>query len=139
MLPEVQGYPELAEFLRSINAASSTIESVGCEKWSREDVSEQQKFWTMSCYVDVIFSDLSANEEPQNLLRLATRLAASMEGCESWWASLELGLQRLRAMAGGECPWGLLIRVSANGRTEDEARRLWGHSLGQLQDALARG
>ncbi|WP_412530395.1 hypothetical protein [Burkholderia lata] len=79
-IPEVQGYPELGDFLIAINGLDSPVESVGCEKLLQKTIHEQQTIFSVSCYVDVIFSDLAANEDPHHHLRLATRLAAAMEG-----------------------------------------------------------
>jgi hypothetical protein len=137
-IPEVQGYPELADFLIAINSSDTPIESVGCERLQEEAIHEQQTFVSVSCYVDVIFSDLSANDDPHRHLQLAARLAAALEGCEQWWTSLELGLQRLRGLSGSVAPWGLLVRVKSAGRTAVEARQMWRHSLQRLARAIAR-
>jgi hypothetical protein len=137
-IPEVQGYPELTDFLIAINASGTPIESVGCEKL-REDAShEQQTIVSVSCYVDVIFSDLPANDDPHRHLQLAAGLAAALEGCEQWWTNLELGLQRLRALPGTVAPWGLLVRVHSAGPTEDQAKQMWRHSLQCLARAIAQ-
>ncbi|MBR8279097.1 hypothetical protein [Burkholderia vietnamiensis] len=137
-IPEVQGYPELADFLIAINASDTPIESVGCEKLQEEAVHEQQTIVSVSCYVDVIFSDLSANDDPHRHLQLAARLAAALEGCEQWWTGLELGLQRLRGWSGSVAPWGLLVRVNSAGRTAVQARQMWRHSLQCLARAIGR-
>ncbi|WP_322104033.1 hypothetical protein [Paraburkholderia sp. J41] len=137
-IPEIQGYPELADFLITINANDTSIESVGCEKLLEEAIHEQQTIVSVSCYIDVIFSDLPTNDDPRCHLELAARLAAAMEGCEQWWTSLELGLQRLRGLSGNLAPWGLLIRVTSAGRTVVEAREMWRHSLRSLERVVAR-
>jgi hypothetical protein len=137
-IPEVQGYPEMADFLIAINGRDTPVESVGCEKLLQETIHEQQTIFSASCYVDVIFSDLAANEDPHHHLQLATRLAAAMEGCEQWWTRLELGLQRLRGMSGCVTPWGLLVRVDSAGRTVEQARQMWQHSLQCLARATVR-
>lgn len=137
MIPEVQGYPDLAEFLVAINASDTQIESVGCEKLLQEEIHEQQTIFMVSCYVDIIFSDLPANEDPHSHLQLAARLAAAVDGCEQWWTRLELALQRFRALPRGIAPWGLMVRVLSGGRSLDEAKQMWSHSLQRLARAVA--
>jgi hypothetical protein len=83
-LPEVDGYPELRNFLRVVNSDTSVIESVGCEKGFFDDNNQDVAKWYIGSYVDLIFSDPLANDNPENFLRLASYLFVSVEGCEKW-------------------------------------------------------
>ncbi|MGH7745181.1 MAG: hypothetical protein ACREQ5_10335, partial [Candidatus Dormibacteria bacterium] len=64
-------------------------------------------------------------------------LANAIEGCEKWWASVSLVLQRNKALVGATTPWGLIIRPQNYGRTEEEARKFWGYTLSRLGNAVS--
>jgi hypothetical protein len=134
-IPEVQDWPELRRFLEVINAPASPIESLGCEKAYFPDESANATV-KIASYVDVAFSLAPLNQEPENLLRLAAVLIQSVDGCEQWWGSVELALQRLRYFQAVPSPWGLMIRTGNHGRSEGEARRYWGETLSRLGDAV---
>ncbi|MGH7744133.1 MAG: hypothetical protein ACREQ5_04845, partial [Candidatus Dormibacteria bacterium] len=78
-IPEVQGWPEMQKFLETINAESSPIESVGCEKGIFPSDVEGLQI-KLGSYVDVIFTEAVLNDRPDNFLLLATFLANAIEG-----------------------------------------------------------
>lgn len=135
-VPEVVDWPDYQEFLSAINAPSSPLESVGCEKhFFPVDAGEAKV--RLGSYTDVIFSDLELNDDAENHLRLATLLAAALDGSERWWSGAELELQRLKGLAGCKRPWGLMVRVLGNGRDEDQARESWRASVQLLCRAIS--
>jgi hypothetical protein len=91
----------------------------------------------LGSYVDVAFSAAASNEHPLNFLRLAAVLMESLEGCEKWWASVQIALQRLKGFPGAVTPWGLMLRVGNAGRDEAQARKFWGVSLARLDKAIS--
>lgn len=136
LIPEVLDWPELEAFLEVINAESSPIESVGCERgFFPSDVPGLDS--KIGSYVDVIFTDPALNDEPEHFLRLAILLANAVEDCEKWWASISLVLERNKGLVGAKMPWGLMLRPQNYGRTEEEARKLWAHSLSRLAKAIS--
>lgn len=137
LTPEVEGWPELAEFLEKLNAESSPIESVGCEKGIFPSEVEGLAV-KLGSYVDVIFTERALNHGTDNLLLLATVLASAVEGCEKWAADISLVLQPHKRILGVTDPWGLMIRPQNYGRAEEEARRFLGGTLSRLGDAVAR-
>lgn len=144
-IPELHGWPEYEEFIRAVNAASSPLESVGCEKsffpfsaGPIDDAGSTRINVTLGSYTDVIFSNLLLNEDAVNHLRLAAELAKALEGCEQWWSGVELGVQRLKGLGACPSPWGLMVRVSGHGRDEEEARRTWGESIKRLGACVRR-
>lgn len=136
LVPEVDGWPELAQFLITINAAASPLESVGCEKGYFPTEVDGKPAIRLGSYIDVIFTDAALNDGAENLLLLASRLAQAVEGCEQWWAQVEISLNRFKYVAEADLPWGLMIRVSNCGRTEEEAREFWSETLRRLGDAI---
>jgi hypothetical protein len=135
-IPEVEGWQELRDFLLAVNAADSPLESVGCEKaFSPSDI--EGPTVKLGAYIDVIFTNPTLNETPENLLLLTSRLLPSAIGCENRWSYLEISLQRLSRLVGTVAPWGLLLRVGSYGRTQDEARKRWGETMGHLTMTVA--
>ena len=137
LVPEVIGWPEYERFLRQINDGESPIESVGCEKGFFPNEHPEVKS-NLGSYTDIMFSQLALNNEPANHLSLAAKLAESLEGCNAWWSSIELALQRLRALPECTNPWGLMIRVSGYGRDKEQARKTWAASIEKLGVAIAQ-
>lgn len=134
----MQGWSEYLRYLEAINADSSPVESVGCEKGffaveDRGDATVQ-----LDSYVDLLFTDGALNEDPENHLRLVAALMPALDGCEQWWATSSMDLQRFRDLPGCVRPWGLMVRVCNYGRSEEEARRYWGESLSRLGTAVSQ-
>ena len=136
-IPEVQECPELQQLLELINAPHRSIESAGCEKWS-DTVEAGEAKARVGCYVDILYSDWQANEHPENLLLLASRLVSPVEECGKWWGQVNLSLCRLKHLPGTTSPWGLELHVNNFGRTEEEARKLWAETIGRLGNTIAQ-
>lgn len=136
-IPEAVGWPELGEFLAAVNAVESPIETVGCEKGFFPVEERGEPTVKLGSYVDVIFTDAALNDCPKNTLLLASHLLRAVEGCERWWSEVESNLQRFRGVVGAVAPWGLFLRVTGYGRNQEEARRLWGVTLGRLGSVVA--
>lgn len=136
-IPEVEGWPELEQFLMIINAANSPLESAGCEKHYFPAEVEGKPAVNLGSYVDVIFSDAPLNDTAENHLLLASLLAQTVKDCDKWWGCVELSLHRFRRVPRAELPWGLIIRVNNHGRTEEEARKYWGETLRRLGITIA--
>jgi hypothetical protein len=140
LIPEARDWPELQKFLETVNAESSPIESVGCEKAFFTDEKNTPPIYLpiyLGSYTDVVFTEAALNDRPENLLLLASRLANAVEGCDRWWATVSLVLQREKILPGAVAPWGLMIHVTNHGRTEDEARKFWGETLLRLGKSVA--
>jgi hypothetical protein len=134
-IPEVRGWPELQRFLEALNAPESPVESVGCEKGYFAG-GEGTPSVKLGSYIDLVFSEPGLNDRPENLLLLASQLVRAVEDCEKWWANISFVLQRNRGLSGANMPWGLMLQIKNYGRSEEEARRLWGISLSRLSKAI---
>jgi hypothetical protein len=137
-IPEVVDWPELEHFLIAVNQAASPIESVGCERSFSPLEASGNASVRLGSYVDLIFTELALNEHPENLLLLASHLVTATQGCEKWWADIEIELERYRGIAGANAPWGLMLRIGNAGRNQEEARKFWGESLKRLGNAVAK-
>jgi hypothetical protein len=136
-IPEVEGWPELCQILRVINAFDSPIESVGCEKGYSSPKDTNAPPVMLGSYIDVIFTDLALNERPQNFLALVSRLIPAIQDCEKWWGNVSFVLQRLKLLPGVTTPWGLMFQINNYGRSEAEARRFWTESLRRLANIIS--
>ena len=138
-IPEADGWPELQDFLKVINAAQCPIESVGCEiaYFPVKEAAANGIAVRLGSYIDVIFTESSLNDDMENALLLASNLVQAAKQCECWWSSLDIEIQRLRYLAGTVAPWGLMMRVIGHGRDEEEARKLWAETISRLAKAVA--
>jgi hypothetical protein len=135
-VPEAQDWQEIRCLLQTINALSSPIESVGCEKGVFSNSVPGEPPILVGGYFDVVYTLAPRNEAPENLLLLAAKLAPFVQDCGRWWASISFVLQPFRALPGTSMPWGLMFHVQNFGRTTDEARRLFGESLKRLSEGI---
>lgn len=135
-IPELTNWPEYRQFVSDINIAESPIESVGCAI-GMFPVSDQPAITCrVGSYLDLVFSETAEAEDPIAHLDLAAQFMASVSGCERWWSSVEIGLQRFRYLPGTAAPLGLMLRISAHGRTEAEARQCFVATINRARSAI---
>jgi hypothetical protein len=135
-IPEAADSLEYQAFLQAINSTDSPIESVGCEKALFPVHDHPTIKVSLGSYTDILFSDLKSNCDPKNILYLASVFVAALSGSAAWWSKAEMGIERLRALYGYPKPWGLMLRVTGYGRTEEEARMTWAMSLTKLSQSV---
>jgi hypothetical protein len=105
---EAEKFPELAEFLRTVNSARSLVESAKCDAWTTAELSAEEEVFDAPCkfasYVDLVLTDENRVLADENrvtksnrrldfpahenfakrlieLLRRAPEMAASVEVC----------------------------------------------------------
>jgi len=137
-IPELKGYPELEEFIRVINSAETPIESVGCERALRNVENNWPFTAIQGSYVDIVFTEAKLNQNPENHMHLAIHFLEAVENCHQWYGSVEAGIQPFRGLKGVREPWGLMLRITNQGRDAHEARKLWGATLAQLAQAATK-
>jgi hypothetical protein len=63
-IDEARNFPELGEFLRSVNSARSVLETAKCDAWATTELSAEEEVYDAShksaSYVDVVFSNMDA-------------------------------------------------------------------------------
>jgi hypothetical protein len=61
-IEEAGKFPELGEFLRTVNSARSMVETAKCDAWATTELSAEEEVYNAShkfaSYVDVVFSDI---------------------------------------------------------------------------------
>ncbi|MGA3213041.1 MAG: hypothetical protein ABSD20_17190 [Terriglobales bacterium] len=63
---EANRYPELGQFLKSINSPASRLASAKCDVWSTDSLDEAEEIfgtgWKLGSYVDLVFSEEYAEQ-----------------------------------------------------------------------------
>lgn len=135
-IPELQGWPEFAQFVRLVNDEQSPAESVGCEIAVFDIDDDSMVKHRVGAYLDIVFSDIVAAQDVNAYLQVAANIMATAADCECWWSAVEIGLQRLRYLQGAANPLGLMLRITGSGRTVDEARNGFGETLKRTSKAF---
>src|SRR5208282_2533865 len=93
---EAEQFPELAEFLRTVNSALSLVESAKCDVWTTAELSAEEEIFNAShkfaSYVDLVFSDVG-----QPVLAASRKLCSEADGIAAACAGDRRGGRSLRA------------------------------------------
>jgi hypothetical protein len=144
-IPEVQDWPELEEFVRSVNARNSFFRTLGCDVGHTDR--EADGYIHLKSFVDIAFEILELNFEKLNYYLTFDRL---MEDRRYYQLPNNVsadyviqytifndhkpeGLDDKRKTG-----WSATLRLHGIGRTEEEARNAWAAGLQFVQEALAR-
>src|SRR5436309_12683366 len=97
-VPEAYHPVEMGQFLSSINSSSSIFETVKCDVWFTEELSEEEQIFgaacKAACYVDVIFTDPDARFDREAHERLAERMCKLLSLVPEISAAAEFALRR---------------------------------------------
>jgi hypothetical protein len=145
-VPEAYHPVEMGEFLSSINSSSSLFESVKCDLWFTEELSEEEQIFGAACkaasYVDVIFTEPQQRFEREAHERLAERMCKLLSLVPEISAAAEFGLRRCYfhhngdASADSDPGFYVTIYVSGYGDDSAEAWQRWGIALKLVENAL---
>lgn len=137
-IPELAAWEDYAELIKKINTDSTPIESVGCAIGYFPVTDDEVITTNVGSYVDIVFSNTIAAEDPASYLNFAAKIMAALSGCENWWSSAEIGIQRLRHLPGTSRPLGVMLKLSSSGRSEEEARKFFQATLLKVGTAIER-
>lgn len=140
-IPEAAQYPELGEFLSSVNSVNSVLRSAKCDLWFTTELSEGEAIFGAAgkfvCYVDVLFADerwrdFAACED------FAARLIRLLGHVPDISAAVEAIIRRCHVETDAEVEEGFYFTmyVSGYGDEEGEARLRWGIALKLLENAI---
>ena len=137
---------EMGEFLASANSTASIFETVKCDIWFTEELSQEEEIFGAACkaaaYVDVIFSEQPARFEREAHEQLAERLCKLLALVPEISASVEFALRRCYfhhdedVAKDSDVGFYLTIYVSGYGDDSPEAWQRWGIALKLLENAL---
>ena len=130
-IEEAKQFPELAEFLRTVNSARSLVESAKCDAWSTTDLSAEEDIFDAShkfaAYVDLV---LSSNEDRSSLPRheeFGKRLVALLKRVPEMPASVEVCLRRCFFEEASQAREGFYFTIYISGYGQDlaAAQKSW--------------
>ena len=140
-LDEVRRFPELGEFLRSVNSHLSAFQSAKCDAgFTREMTSEDEIFGTagkFSSYVDFLFVSPALRSSFERQEATARKLTELLRRAPEMAAAVEFLVRRCFFP---EEPDGFYFTCYVFGYSddEDEARKLWGIALRLVGNALVQ-
>ena len=143
-IEEAQKFPELSEFLRSINSARSALETVKCDVWTTTDLTAEEEIFDAShkvaSYADLVFSTPESRRSYElhkdfaaklsDLLRRAPELPASAEICvrRCYFAQFEAETH--------EEGFYFTLYMSGYGNDEAAARKNWSIGMNLAANAI---
>ena len=140
-LEEVRQFPELGEFLRSVNSRVSAFQSAKCDAgFTREMTPEDEIFGTAAkfgSYVDFLFVSPGLRSSFVRQEATARRLTELLQRTPEMPAAVEFLVRRCFFP---EEPDGFYFTCYVFGYSEDEedARKLWGIALRLVGNGLAQ-
>lgn len=139
---EAQKFPELAEFLRSINLPRSAVESAKCDAWTTTELSPEEEIFEAShkfaSYVDLVFSNLEARRSYDSHKEFAGKWTGLLRRAPEMSASAELCVRRCFFGASEETSEGFYftLYVSGYGNEESAAQKTWAIALKLAGNAI---
>jgi hypothetical protein len=147
---EARRFPELAEFLRRVNADGSAFETVKCDAWASTEIEPAEEIFGAShkhgSYCDVILRDPAARLSFPYHENLVRRLVALLRKAPELPAAVELVVRNcvFTEQDGKGC--AITCFVAGYGEDEAQARGQWGivlklveNGLGQVARSVAYG
>jgi len=144
-IAEAEEFPELGEFLRTVNSARSALETAKCDAWETTELNAEEEIYNAShkfaSYVDVVFTDndarlsLPAHEQfARKLVKLLQRAPETPSAAEvcvrrCYFAAEEEGVRE-----GCYCT----LYVNGYGTDKTNARQNWGVGLKLMGNAIVQ-
>jgi len=141
-LDEANRFPELAEFLRAVTSAISTVESAKCDAWAAEALSAEEEIFGASHkfagYVDLVFSRSEHRESFPYHEHFAKRLVALLRQTPETPSAAEVCVRRAYYEEEEKTREGFYFTVYVSGYGDDQsrARQNWGIGLRLVANAI---
>lgn len=141
-IEEAQRYPELREFLATVNSAASPVETAKCDAWASTDVNPEEEIFGTACkfgsYVDMLFSDDGVRFSFEAHEQLASRLSDLLKKAPEMAAAAELLIRRCYYHVADGMREGFYVTLYVFGYGDDEAqaRRQWAIGLKLVENAI---
>ncbi|MGA9530178.1 MAG: hypothetical protein WBS24_18840 [Terriglobales bacterium] len=139
---EAEKFPELGEFLRKVNSASSVVESAKCDVWATTELSAEEQIFNKShkfaSYVDLVFSDVEQRFSLPAHESFARRLTELLRRAPDIGAAIEICVRRCFFGDAGEIREGFYFTVYVNGYSDEEpaARLIWASATKLAESAI---
>jgi hypothetical protein len=141
-ISEATPFPELAEFLRTVNLPRTMVESAKCDVWTTNEISAEEEIFGASSkcasYVDLVFSDLEQRRSFPLHELFARRLVELLRRTPETPSGMELCVRRcyFRDEAGLSDGFYWTLYVSGYGDDAPRARQNWGIALKLVANAV---
>jgi len=144
-IEEVKKFPELGDFLRTINSSRSTLETAKCDAWETTKLNAEEEIYNAShkfaSYVDAVFTDnharlsLPAHEQfARKLVELLQRAPETPSAAEVCVRRCYFAAEEARVQEGFYCT----LYVSGYGNDRAAARQNWGVGLKLTANAIVQ-
>jgi hypothetical protein len=136
---EASLYPELAEFLQTVNSRISILETAKCDAWATEELSVEGEIYgaahKFASYVDLVFAKGDERKSFAAHEQFARNLVSLLNKAPELPSAIEIVIRRCIFQDGYE---GMYFTAYASGYGPDDshARRQWAVALGLLANAL---
>jgi len=141
---EATKFPELAEFLKSVNSARSIVESAKCDVWETEELSAEEEIFNAShkfaSYVDLVFSEIERRRSLPRHEEFAKALTELLRRAPEMGAAVEICIRRCFFYEAGEAREGCYFTLYVSGYGNDVvlACRNWGIATKLVANAMVQ-
>jgi hypothetical protein len=139
---EVLDCPELAEFLRHLNAGDSVFETVKCDRWYSTDIEHAEEIFGGShkhgSYCDIVFRDPVARQSFLQNEALVRRLVELLEKAPEFPGAAEFVIRRCVFHDDESEGCAVTCFVTGYATDEERARRQWSIALKLVENALGQ-
>ena len=143
-IEEAVRFPELREFLTTINGAVGPLETAKCDAWATSEINPEEEIFGQPCkfgsYVDLLFGDAAARFSLDTHESFVKSVAKLLQRVPEIPASAEFFLRRCFYHEGVELREGFYVTcyVFGYGGDEMKARQQWAIALKLVGNALAQ-
>ncbi len=141
-IQEAEEFPELEEFLRTLNSPRSMLETAKCDAWETIDLSTEEEIYGAShkvaSYVDAVFSETDTCQFLSSHQELAKKLVELLRRAPEIPSAAEVCVRRCYFSGGNTVQEGFYftLYVSGYGNDEARARQNWGVALKLVGNAV---
>jgi hypothetical protein len=141
-IEEAEQFPELEEFLRTLNSPRSMVETAKCDAWATTELSPEEEIYYAShkfaSYVDLVFSETDARLSLSRHQQLVNKLVELLRRAPEIPAVAELYVRRCYFSEGSDVQDGFYFTLYVSGYCHDEAsaRQNWGVGLKLVGNAV---
>ncbi len=143
-IEEAKQFPELGEFLRTLNSPRSMVETAKCDAWATSELSPEEEIYNAShkfaSYVDVVFSDIDARLSLSAHEQFARKLVALLQRAPETPSAAEICVRRCYFAEAGGVREGCYCTLYVSGYGNDGASALlnWGVGLNLVGNAVVQ-
>jgi len=143
-IDEARRFPELKEFLRTLNSARSQFETAKCDAWSTTELTPEEDIFHAShkhaSYTDIVFSDADARRPLPRHEQFAKKLIELLRRAPEIPSSAEACVRRCYFGQEPAVEEGLYITLYVTGYGNDETVALqnWGVGLNLVGNAVVQ-